>query len=45
LSFISAGLDGHWRLIGEQTGAHGPHGPIETLQEFQLQVPPRLPSN
>ncbi|MBI3907763.1 hypothetical protein [Pseudomonas sp. GL-RE-26] len=45
MATISAGLDEHWRLIGELTGVHGPHGPIETLQEIQLQAPPRLPSN
>jgi hypothetical protein len=45
MATISAGLDEHWRLIGELTGVHGPLGPIETLQEIQLQAPPRLPSN
>ncbi len=45
LSFISAGLDEHWRLIGELTGVHGSRGLIGTLQEVQLQAPPRLPSN
>ena len=42
---ISAGLDEHWRLIGELTGVHAAQGPVETLQEIQLQAPPRLPSS
>ncbi|RAI72159.1 hypothetical protein DOZ80_01020 [Pseudomonas fluorescens] len=45
MATISAGLNEHWRLIGELTGVHGPHGPIEARQEIQLQAPPRLPSN
>ncbi|MHA6125511.1 hypothetical protein ACX3YD_04780 [Pseudomonas fluorescens group sp. PF-1] len=42
---ISAGLDEHWRLIGELTGVQAAHEPIETLQQLQSQVPPRLPSS
>jgi hypothetical protein len=42
---ISAGLDEHWRLIGELTGVHAAQAPVETLQEIQLQAPPRLPSS
>ncbi|MDI2591721.1 hypothetical protein NYP20_23180 [Pseudomonas sp. N3-W] len=45
MATISAGLDEHWRLIGELTGVHVPHEQIETLQELQLQAPPRLPSS
>jgi len=45
MATISAGLDEHWRLIGELTGVHVPHEQIETLQELQLQAPLRLPSS
>ena len=41
----SAGLDEHWRLIGELTGVHVAHEQIETIQEIQLAAPPQLPSN
>jgi hypothetical protein len=34
---ISAGLDEHWRLIGELTGVHVAHEQIETIQELQSQ--------
>jgi len=40
---ISAGLDEHWRLIGELTGVHVAPEHIETLKEIQRQAPPRLP--
>lgn len=46
MATISAGLDDHWRLIGELTGVHGPHEPpMESLKEIPVQVPPRLPPN
>ncbi|MGE8068062.1 hypothetical protein [Pseudomonas sp. NPDC089569] len=47
MATISAGLDEHWRLIGELTGVQGADArdPIETLQEIQKQAPPRLPSS
>lgn len=45
MATISAGLDEHWRLIGELTGVHVSHEQIETVQEIQLQAPPRLPAN
>ncbi|MBX9407686.1 hypothetical protein K5E40_18585 [Pseudomonas baetica] len=45
MATISAGLDEHWRLIGELTGVHVAHEQIETIQEIQLQPPPQLPSN
>ena len=45
MATISAGLDEHWRLIGELTGVDVAHGAFENLQEIQLQAPPRLPSN
>jgi|Hof3ISUMetaT_23_FD_contig_123_5389_length_3164_multi_15_in_1_out_1_2 hypothetical protein len=45
MATISAGLDEHWRLIGELTGVHVAHEQIETIQEIQLQAPPRLPSS
>jgi hypothetical protein len=45
MATISAGLDEHWRLIGELTGVHVPQEQVETLQEVQLQAPPRLPPN
>ncbi|EJM87107.1 MULTISPECIES: hypothetical protein [unclassified Pseudomonas] len=45
MATISTGLDEHWRLIGELTGVHVSHEQIETIQEIQLQAPPRLPSN
>lgn len=45
MAAISTGLDEHWRLIGELSGAHVAHEQIETLQEIQLQAPPRLPSS
>jgi hypothetical protein len=31
---ISAGLDEHWRLIGELTGVQAAHEPIETSSSF-----------
>jgi hypothetical protein len=43
MATISAGLDEHWRLIGELTGVHISHEQIETVQEIQMQAPPRLP--
>ncbi|PNB76245.1 hypothetical protein C1X64_00740 [Pseudomonas sp. GW456-E7] len=45
MATISAGLDEHWRLIGELAGVDVAHGAFENLQEVQLQAPPRLPSN
>ena len=45
MATISAGLDEHWRLIGELTGVHVAHEQIETIQEIQLAAPPQLPSN
>ena len=45
MATISTGLDEHWRLIGELTGVHGPHEPIEPLKAIPLHMPPRLPSN
>ncbi|MDR6605166.1 hypothetical protein [Pseudomonas synxantha] len=45
MSPVSTGLDEHWCLIGELTGVRVPHEQIETLQEIQLQAPPRPPSN
>jgi hypothetical protein len=45
MATISAGLDEHWRLIGELTGVHGAHEPVETFPAIQLQAPPRLPSS
>ena len=45
MATISAGLDEHWRLIGELTGVHIAHEQIETLQEIQLQAPPSQPPN
>jgi hypothetical protein len=45
MATISAGLDEHWRLIGELTGVHVAREPIESIQEIQLQAPPRLPSS
>ena len=45
MATISAGLDEHWRLIGELTGFDIADGAFENLQEIQLQAPPRLPSN
>ncbi|MHC8324230.1 hypothetical protein ACYZT4_26700 [Pseudomonas sp. GB2N2] len=44
MATISAGLDEHWRIIGELTGVHVGHEEIETIQEIQLRAPPRLPS-
>jgi hypothetical protein len=40
MATISAGLDEHWRLIGELTGVHVGHEQIETIEEIQLQAPP-----
>ncbi|PYY67840.1 hypothetical protein CRX42_24945 [Pseudomonas jessenii] len=45
MATISAGLDEHWRLIGELTGVDVARGQFETRQDIQLQAPPRLPSN
>lgn len=45
MATISAGLDEHWRLIGELTGVHVAHEQIETIQEIQLAAPPQLPSS
>jgi hypothetical protein len=45
MATISAGLDEHWRLIGELTGVQVAHEQIETIQEIQSQAPPQLPSN
>ncbi|CAH0258688.1 hypothetical protein ACYSTU_02775 [Pseudomonas glycinis] len=45
MATISAGLDEHWRLIGELTGVHIAHEQIETIQEIQLAAPPQLPPN
>ncbi|MFY0730376.1 hypothetical protein [Pseudomonas sp. NFX15] len=45
MATISAGLDEHWRLIGELTGVDVGHGAFENLQEIQHQAPPRLPPN
>ena len=45
MATISSGLDEHWRLIGELTGVHVGHEQIETVQEIQQQLPPRLPPN
>ncbi|MDP9710545.1 UNVERIFIED_ORG: hypothetical protein J2X80_002628 [Pseudomonas fluorescens] len=45
MATISAGLDEHWRLIGELTGVHVAHEQIETIQEIQLAAPPQLPAN
>lgn len=43
MATISAGLDEHWRLIGELTGVHVAHEQIETIQELQLQRSPGPP--
>lgn len=43
MATISAGLDEHWRLIGELTGVHVAHEQIETIQEVQLQRSPGPP--
>ena len=45
MATISTGLDEHWRLIGELTGVPVAQEQIETVQEIQLQAPPRLTSN
>lgn len=45
MAIISAGLDEHWRLIGELTGVYIAHEQIETIQEIQLQAPPSPPPN
>ncbi|MGE8096568.1 hypothetical protein [Pseudomonas fluorescens] len=43
MATVSAGLDEHWRLIGELTGVYIAQEQIETVQEIQLQAPSRLP--
>jgi hypothetical protein len=43
MATVSAGLDDHWRLIGELTGVHIAQEQIETIQEIQLQAPSGLP--
>ncbi|WP_347901763.1 hypothetical protein [Pseudomonas purpurea] len=43
MATVSAGLDEHWRLIGELTGVHVAHEQIETVEEIQLQVPSSWP--
>ncbi|MGE8178451.1 hypothetical protein [Pseudomonas fluorescens] len=43
MATVSAGLDEHWRLIGELTGVYIAQEQIETIQEIQLQAPSRLP--
>ncbi|MFW0757994.1 hypothetical protein ACN1C3_25275 [Pseudomonas sp. H11T01] len=45
MATISAGLDEHWRLIGELTGVHVAHEQIETIEEVQLKTPFGLPLN
>ncbi|MDB6142062.1 MAG: Uncharacterized protein JWP80_1106 [Pseudomonas sp.] len=37
MATISAGLDDHWRLIGELTGVHVAQEQIETVHELQMQ--------
>ncbi|MGV8918664.1 MAG: hypothetical protein ACOH2R_12810 [Pseudomonas sp.] len=37
MATISAGLDEHWRLIGELTGVHVAQEQIETVHELQMQ--------
>jgi hypothetical protein len=43
MATISAGLDEHWRLIGELTGVYLAHEQIETIEDIQLQSPSGLP--
>lgn len=40
MATISAGLDQHWRLIGELTGVHLPHEETETLVEVEMYSAP-----
>lgn len=44
MATISAGLDQHWRLVGELTGVHLPHEETETLVEVQMHNTP-IPIN
>jgi hypothetical protein len=37
MATVSAGLDEHWRLIGELTGVHVTQEQIETVHELQMQ--------
>ncbi|KPW72375.1 MULTISPECIES: hypothetical protein [Pseudomonas syringae group] len=37
MATISAGLDEHWRLIGDLTGVHLAQEQVETVTEIQLQ--------
>jgi hypothetical protein len=43
MATISAGLDEHWRLIGELTGVHVAQEQIETVHELQMQNKPIIP--
>lgn len=40
MATISAGLDEHWRLIGELTGVHIAQEQIETIHEVQMTLMP-----
>ncbi|WAH57472.1 hypothetical protein LZ023_31630 [Pseudomonas silvicola] len=40
MATISAGLDEHWKLIGELTGVPIGQEEVETVVEIQLQAPP-----
>jgi hypothetical protein len=37
MATVSAGLDEHWRLIGELTGVHVTQEQVETVHELQMQ--------
>lgn len=43
MATISAGLDEHWRLIGELTGVHIAQEQIETVHEVQMTLKTVVP--
>ncbi|MDB6051665.1 MAG: Uncharacterized protein JWR17_4411 [Pseudomonas sp.] len=43
MATISAGLDEHWRLIGELTGVHIAQEQIETIHEVQMTLKTVVP--
>jgi hypothetical protein len=43
MATISAGLDEHWRLIGELTGVHVAQEQIETVHEVQMTLKTVVP--
>jgi hypothetical protein len=43
MATISAGLDEHWRLIGELTGVHIAQEQIETVHEEQMTLKTVVP--